>query len=121
VKKRQLQVATNLNWQTDISEQRTVVFEFKESSNKSTNLKTLEELLSKLTEFTEELVKSSQKFPSNLKRSKKTNIFCQIRKGWKYCFQTNEIQEKIVNLKNFEISVKNPEIFVRHIKTDQEN
>ena len=36
--------APNLNWQTDISEQRTVVFEFKESSNKSTNLKTLEEL-----------------------------------------------------------------------------
>ena len=62
--------APNLNWQTDISEQRTVVFEFKESSSKSTNLKTLEELLSKLTEFTEELVKSSQKFPSNLKRSK---------------------------------------------------
>jgi hypothetical protein len=57
------------------------VFEFKESSkNKSTNLKTLEELLSKLTEFTEELVKSSQKFPSHVKRSKK-NIFCQVRKG----------------------------------------
>ena len=85
--------APNLNWQTDISEQRTVVFEFKESSNKSTNLKTLEELLSKLTEFTEELVKSSQKFPSNLKRSKK-NIFCQVRKGWKHCFQTKMIQEK---------------------------
>ena len=62
-----------MNWQTDISEQRTVVFEFKESSNKSTNLKTLEELSSKLTEFTEELVKSSQKFPSNLKRSKETS------------------------------------------------
>ena len=46
------------------------MFEFKESSNKSTNLKTLETLLSKNTEFTEELVKSSQKFSSNLKRSK---------------------------------------------------
>ena len=76
--------------------------------------------MSKLTEFTEELVKSSQKFPSS--RDLKKTFFVKLEKDENIAFKLKRFEkEKTVKLKNSKISLKNLEISVRPIKTDQEN
>lgn len=91
------------------------MFEFKESSNKSTNLKTLEELLSKLTEFTEELVKSSQKFPSNLKRSKEP-FSVKLEKDENIAFKLKRFK-KIRQIEEFYNFLEEP----RNFRTSHQN